>query len=58
MPTCFVPPCYQGDLLKKLARLEQVKNSVEEYHQDLQIGMIRCGIEKDNEALLVRFLVG
>jgi hypothetical protein len=45
MPTCFVPPYYQGDLLKKLARLEQVKNYVEEYHQDLQIGMIRCGIK-------------
>jgi hypothetical protein len=36
-------------LLKKIARLEQGKNSVEEYYQELQTGMIRCGIEEDNE---------
>jgi hypothetical protein len=29
----FVPSYYQCDLLKKLARLEQGKNSVEEYYQ-------------------------
>jgi hypothetical protein len=45
-------------LLKKIARLEQGKNSVEEYYQELQTGMIRCGIEEDNEDLLERFLVG
>jgi hypothetical protein len=54
----FVPPHYQHDLLKKLARLEQGKNSIEEYYQELQTGMIRCGIEEDNEALLARFFRG
>ena len=56
--TRFVPPYYQRDLLKKLTRLEQGKNSVEEYYQELQTGMIRCGIEEDNEALLARFFGG
>jgi hypothetical protein len=45
-------------LLKEIARLEQGKNSVEEYYQELQTGMIHCGIEEDNEDLLARFLVG
>jgi hypothetical protein len=54
----FVPPYYQCDLLKKLARLEQGKNSVEEYYQELQTSMIRCDIEEDNEALLARFFGG
>jgi hypothetical protein len=58
MRTRFVPPHYQRDLLKKLARLEQGKNSVQEYYQELQTGMIRCGIVKDKEAMLARFFGG
>jgi hypothetical protein len=54
----FVPPYYQRDLLKKLAHLEQGKNSVEEYYQELQTGMICFDIEEDNEALLARFFGG
>jgi hypothetical protein len=56
MRTRFVPPYYQRDFLKMLARLEQGKNSVEEYYQELQTGMIRCDIEEDNAALLTRFV--
>jgi hypothetical protein len=55
MRTRFVPPHYQRDLLKKLAHLEQGKNSVQEYYQELQTGMIRCGIVEDNEVMLARF---
>ena len=58
MRTRFVPPYYQRDLLKKLTRLEQGKNSVEDYYQELQTGMIRCGIVEDTEALLARFFGG
>ncbi|KAK1647441.1 hypothetical protein QYE76_065246 [Lolium multiflorum] len=58
MRTRFVPPHYQRDLLKKLSRLEQGKNSVEDYYQELQTGMIRCGIVEDNEAMLARFFGG
>jgi hypothetical protein len=45
-------------LLKKLTRLEQGKNSVQEYYQELQTGMISCGIVEDNEAMLARFFGG
>ena len=38
--------------------LRQGKNSVEEYYQELQTGMIRCGIVEENEAMLARFLGG
>ena len=38
--------------------LRQGKNSVEEYYQELQTGMIRCGIVEENEAMLACFLGG
>ncbi len=54
----FVPSHYQRDMLKKLSRLDQGKNSVEDYYQELQTGMIRCGIEEDNEQIMARFFSG
>jgi hypothetical protein len=56
--TRFVPPHYERDLLKKLARLGQGKNSIQEYYQELQTGMILCGIVEDNEAMLAHFFGG
>jgi hypothetical protein len=41
-----------------LARLEQGKNSIQEYYQELQTVMLRCGIVEDNEAMLARFFCG
>jgi hypothetical protein len=38
--------------------LEQGKKYVQEYYQELETGMIRCGIEEDNEAMLERFFGG
>ena len=58
MCTRWVPPYYQRELLQKLQRLRQGKNSVEEYYQELQTGLIRCGIFEDNEAMLARFMGG
>ena len=58
MRTRWVPPYYQRESLQKLQRLRQGKNSVEEYYQELQNGMIRCGIVEENEAMLARFLGG
>jgi hypothetical protein len=58
MRTHFVPPHYQRDLLKKLARSEQGKKFVQEYYQELQTGMIHCGIVEDNEAMLACFCSG
>jgi hypothetical protein len=34
------------------------KKSVQEYYQELQTGMIRCGIVEDNEAMLACFFGG
>jgi hypothetical protein len=45
-------------MLTKLARLDQGKNSVEDYYQELQTGMLHCGIEEDNEAIMAGFVVG
>ena len=58
MRTHFVPLYYQREMLQKLTRLQQGKKSVEEYYQELQTGLIRCGLVEDNEAMLARFLNG
>src|SRR3954469_26021462 len=58
MCTRWVPPYYQRELLQKLQRLRQGKNLVEEYYQELQTGLIRCGLVEDNEAMLARFMGG
>ena len=58
MRSRFVPPYYQRKMLQKLTRLQQGKKSVEEYYQELQTGMIRCGIVEENEAMFAHFWVG
>src|SRR3954468_8720992 len=58
MRTRWVPPYYQRELLQKLQRLRHGKNYVEEYYQELQTGLIRCGIVEENESMLARFLGG
>ena len=57
MCTHSVPPYYQRELIQKLQRLRQGKNYAEEYYQELQTGMIRCGII-ENEAILAHFMGG
>jgi hypothetical protein len=47
--THFLPPHYQ---------CEQGKNSIQDYYQELQTGMIHCGILEDNKAMLARFFGG
>ena len=49
MRSRFVPPSYERDLRKKLQRLEQGNMSVQEYYQELQKGMLHCGIAEDTE---------
>ena len=58
MRTRWAPPYYQRELLQKLQRLRQGKNYIEEYYQELQTDMIRCGIVEENEAMLARFMGG
>jgi hypothetical protein len=50
----FVPSYYARDLLNKMQRSQ----SVEDYFQELQKGMIRCGILEDNNAAMACFCGG
>ena len=54
----FVPSYYERDLLNKLQRLNQGTKSVEDYYQELQMGMLRCGLVETEEASMARFLGG
>jgi alanine racemase len=54
----FVPSYYARDLLNKLQRLKQGTHTVEEYYQELQTGMLRCGLVENNDAAMARFLGG
>ena len=45
----FVPSYYARDLLNKLQRLNQGSKSVEEYFQEMQIGLLRCGLVENED---------
>jgi hypothetical protein len=54
----FVPAYYACDLLNRLQQLRQGTKSVEEYYQELQMGMLRCNIEEDEEPAMARLTGG
>ncbi|XP_039776752.1 uncharacterized protein LOC120644236 isoform X2 [Panicum virgatum] len=54
----FVPSYNARDLLNKLQQLKQGTKSVEEYYQELQMGMLCCNLEEDVEPAMARFLGG
>jgi hypothetical protein len=54
----FVPSYYARDLLNKMQRFQQGQQSVEEYYQELQKGMIRCGLFEQDDAAMARFRGG
>ncbi|KAI4313094.1 hypothetical protein MLD38_037866 [Melastoma candidum] len=54
----FVPSHYYRDLHLKLQSLKQGTNSVEEYHKEMEIAMIRVNVEEDREATMARFICG
>ena len=58
MKSRFVPPYYQRDLRLKLQNLKQGDKGVEEYYQELLIGLARCGIHEDDEDTSARFFGG
>jgi len=58
MKSCFVPPYYQCDLCLKLQTLKQGDKGVEEYYQELLIGLARCGIREDDDEISARFFGG
>jgi hypothetical protein len=58
MKSSFVPPYYQRDLRLKLQNLQQGDKGVEEYYQELLIGLAHCGIHEDDEESNARFFGG
>jgi hypothetical protein len=54
----FVPSYYARDLLHKLQQLRQRSSSVEEYYQGLHMGMLHCGLEKNEDGAMARFMGG
>jgi hypothetical protein len=54
----FVPSYYGRDLINKLQQLKQGAKSVEEYYQELQIGMLHCSLEEREHAVVARFVAG
>jgi len=54
----YVLSYYHRQLLSKLQSLTQGSKSVEEYHRDMEMVLIRANLHKDEDALIVRFLNG
>jgi hypothetical protein len=54
----FVPSYYARDLINKLQQLRQGDKRVEEYYQELQIGILRCNLEEREDATMSRFVTG
>jgi hypothetical protein len=51
----FVPSYYARDLLKKMQCFRQGQQSVKDYYQELQKGMIHCGLFETDDAAMARF---
>ncbi|XP_048622747.1 uncharacterized protein LOC125591885 [Brassica napus] len=54
----FVPDHYHRDLHQKLRRLLQGTKSVEDYHQEIEILMIKAKVDEPLDATMARFLTG
>jgi hypothetical protein len=54
----FVPSYYARDMINKLQQLKQGGGSVEEYYQELQIGMLRCNLEETEDVAMAQFFAG
>ncbi|KAL6346167.1 hypothetical protein AAG906_027901 [Vitis piasezkii] len=52
----FVPSHYYRNLYQKLQSLTQGYKSVDDYHKEMEISMIRVNVEEDREATMARFL--
>ncbi|GKV11638.1 hypothetical protein SLEP1_g22878 [Rubroshorea leprosula] len=54
----FVPSHYYRDLYRRLQGLTQGSKSVEDYHKEMEIVMVRANVEEHREATMARFLHG
>ena len=55
MKSRFVPPYYQCDLPLKLQRLNQGSKTIDEYYQELLIGLACSNIQEDDMDKCSRF---
>ena len=53
-----MPSFYYRELHQKLQRLTQGSMSVEDYHKEMEMLLIRANIEEDREATMTRFFGG
>ena len=54
----YVSSYYARDKLNELQRLKQGSNSVEDYYQELQTRLVRCGLVETEDAMMARCLGG
>jgi hypothetical protein len=54
----FVPSHFYRDLYQRLQNLIQGSRSVEDYHKEMEVAMIRANVEEDREATMAKFLSG
>jgi len=54
----YVSSSYHRELLSKFQNLTQDCNSVKEYHQDMEMALIRANLHEDEDTLIVRLLNG
>ncbi|RDX97898.1 hypothetical protein CR513_19274, partial [Mucuna pruriens] len=54
----FVPPTYIKDLHDRLQRLYQGTRSVEEYHKEMEMNLVRAQIRESDEVTMTQFLYG
>ena len=53
-----MPNHHYRDLYLKLQGLNQGYKTVDEYHKEIEIAMIRTNVVEDREAIMARFLNG
>ena len=54
----FVPSHYYKDLYQNLQSLTQGSKSIEDYHKEMEITIIKANVEEDRETTMARFLNG
>ena len=54
----YVPKHYYKELFNWLQMIIQGNKSVEEYHKELEVAMIRANVNKDEEVTMSKFLNG
>ena len=54
----FVPEHYHQELHQRLRRLLQGTKSVEDYHQEMEVLMLKADVDEPLDATMARFLSG